>query len=349
MPVRRLIVVTLILISFGSAALGATAVDRAADLAELRLEVPQLRDETAEVRTIVDNLQQSLGESLDELNAALADQMSALDELERVEDDLRAARSRFDEGIERLYIRGGTAAVTVVMFFDDPTEAGIATHYLEVVNESETDALGEIEEYVNLGRDLRFRAFDAVDLAEADYADRERAFVLAAGRLAELESELLRLEARIDRLTEEWRQYRLALAEDIIASTGARGVLASTTREQAELRASLPLGPTIGIPPGLESTGEVLDGVASWYGPGFHGRRASSGAIFDERDFTLAHKTLPHGTLLLVTFGEKQVVLMVNDRGPFIEGRAFDLSRAAAEYLGLGLGRVRAEILVPAA
>ena len=108
----------------------------------------------------------------------------------------------------------------------------------------------------------------------------------------------------------------------------------------------MPLGPTIGIPPGLTSTGKVLRGVASWYGPGFHGRRASSGAIFDERDFTIAHKTLAHGTLLLITFGDRQAVVMVNDRGPFIEGREFDLSKATAEYLGLGLNSITAEVLI---
>ncbi|MDF1594542.1 MAG: septal ring lytic transglycosylase RlpA family protein [Acidimicrobiia bacterium] len=343
-----LIAFSLLIAALGPAALGSTAVDRALDLAELRLERPALEALVESARADFEVHSAGFELSREELDAVLAEQIVALDQLEEVEGDLRAARSRFDDGIEQLYIRGGTAALTVVMFFDDPTEAGIATHYLEALNDSETDSLGDIEELLPVMDELKYTAFDAVELAEADYAERERAFLLAAGHLAELESELARLDVRVDRLTTEWREYRLGLVEDVLQATGATGVLAEVTAEQGALRASLPLGPTVGIPPGLESTGRVLSGVASWYGPGFHGRRASSGAIFDERDFTVAHKTLAHGTLLLVTFGDKQAVVMVNDRGPFIEGRSFDLSKAAAQYLGVGLNRIKAEVLVAA-
>ena len=329
----------------GPAALGATPVEQALTLAELRLERPPLVEQVVQARFEFEQISGLLDTSRNSLNTVLVDQVVALDRLEQVEDDLRAARSRFDEGVEQLYMRGGTAALTVVMFFDDPTEAGIATHYLEAVNASETESLGDIEQYIAEMKDLRYTAFDAVELAEADYDQRERAFLIAAGRLSELESELVRLDNRIERLSAEWRDYRLRLSQDILETTGATGILLSDTVEQANLRASLPLGPTIGIPPGLTSTGKVLRGVASWYGPGFHGRRASSGAIFDERDFTIAHKTLAHGTLLLITFGDRQAVVMVNDRGPFIEGREFDLSKATAEYLGLGLNSITAEVL----
>ena len=342
---RLLIPLVLIVAIAGPAALGATPVEQAYALAELRLERPPLVEQVEQARSEFDQIAALLDDSRNSLNTVLVDQVVALDRLEQVEDDLRAARSRFDEGVEQLYMRGGTAALTVVMFFDDPTEAGIATHYLEAVNASETESLGDIEVLIAEMKELRYTAFDAVDLAEADYDERERSFIIAAGRLSELESRLARLDNRIDQLTTEWRDYRLRLSEDILETTGATGVLQKDTIEQADLRASLPLGPTIGVPPGLTSTGRVLKGVASWYGPGFHGRRASSGAIFDERDFTIAHKTLAHGTLLLITFGDRQAVVMVNDRGPFIEGREFDLSRATAEYLGLGLNPITAEVL----
>ncbi len=95
----------------------------------------------------------------------------------------------------------------------------------------------------------------------------------------------------------------------------------------------------------MRSTARELRGVASWYGPGFHGRVTASGALYDQRDFTVAHKTLPLGTVLLVSYGERQVVVYVNDRGPYIAGREFDLSEAAASYLGVGLGSVTAEVL----
>ncbi len=78
-------------------------------------------------------------------------------------------------------------------------------------------------------------------------------------------------------------------------------------------------------------------GSASWYGPGFYGRRTASGVRFQKNAFTAAHKTLPFGTRLKVineTNG-KEVEVTVNDRGPFIKGRIIDLSYAAARELGI--------------
>jgi rare lipoprotein A len=86
---------------------------------------------------------------------------------------------------------------------------------------------------------------------------------------------------------------------------------------------------------------ELERGQASWYGPRFHGRRTASGERYDQYAMTAAHKTLPFGTLVrvrsLVT--GKEVDVRVTDRGPFVRGRIIDVSRAAAEALGMtGLG-----------
>ncbi|EDY86174.1 rare lipoprotein A [gamma proteobacterium HTCC5015] len=78
-------------------------------------------------------------------------------------------------------------------------------------------------------------------------------------------------------------------------------------------------------------------GIASWYGPGFHGKRTSSGEVYDMHGMTAAHKTLPLPAKVKVTnldTGESLVV-RVNDRGPFHEGRIIDLSKAAAQRLGV--------------
>ena len=76
-------------------------------------------------------------------------------------------------------------------------------------------------------------------------------------------------------------------------------------------------------------------GLASWYGPGLEGSLTASGEAFDPSGFTAAHKTLPFGTQLTVRYGGRSVRVTVNDRGPYSGGRDLDLSRAAAEYLGL--------------
>lgn len=97
-------------------------------------------------------------------------------------------------------------------------------------------------------------------------------------------------------------------------------------------------------------TFEKQVGVASYYGAEFHGRPTASGEIFDMNGFTCAHRTLPLGTIVRITNLEngKSIELKVNDRGPFVDGRIVDLSRGAAEKLGmiqLGTAIVKIEVV----
>jgi rare lipoprotein A len=94
----------------------------------------------------------------------------------------------------------------------------------------------------------------------------------------------------------------------------------------------------------------VQTGLASWYGPGFHGNRTSSGEIYDQNDLTAAHRSLPLGTRVAVTslHNGKSVEVRINDRGPFVDGRIIDLSHAAArtlDLIGPGTAPVRLEVL----
>jgi rare lipoprotein A len=96
--------------------------------------------------------------------------------------------------------------------------------------------------------------------------------------------------------------------------------------------------------------GPVQVGIASWYGPGFHGRRTASGAVYDQNDLTAAHQTLPLGTRVMVTNLQNgsSTEVIVNDRGPFLKGRVIDLSYAAARTLGMigsGTAPVRLEMI----
>ena len=103
-------------------------------------------------------------------------------------------------------------------------------------------------------------------------------------------------------------------------------------------------------PVGASAQAAVSDGVASWYGPGFAGRRTANGEIFDPTQLTAAHKTLPFGTQVKVTNlnNSLSVVVRINDRGPFKPGRVIDLSQAAAERIGMigsGTAPVRLELI----
>jgi rare lipoprotein A len=87
----------------------------------------------------------------------------------------------------------------------------------------------------------------------------------------------------------------------------------------------------------------TLSVLTSWYGPGFNGRLTASGERYNQNGLTAAHKTLPFGTRLRVCFNRCAVV-RVTDRGPYIHGREIDLSKGAADAIGLtasGVGRVQ--------
>jgi len=103
-------------------------------------------------------------------------------------------------------------------------------------------------------------------------------------------------------------------------------------------------------PPEAPAAGTVVEGVASWYGPGYDGKKTSSGEVFDQDALTAAHAYWTFGTRVRVTFPAtgKSVVVRVNDRFPSHKGRAIDLSRGAAKAIGLigpGTGQVRLEVV----
>ena len=92
-------------------------------------------------------------------------------------------------------------------------------------------------------------------------------------------------------------------------------------------------------------------GIASWYGPGFHGKTTANGEVFDQNKISAAHRTLPMPSVVKVTNLENGLVLekvRINDRGPFARNRIIDLSKKAADELGFiknGVAKVRVEIL----
>ena len=99
-----------------------------------------------------------------------------------------------------------------------------------------------------------------------------------------------------------------------------------------------------------DSIGGQLASTASWYGPGFHGRRTASGEVFNSYDLTAAHRSLPFGTRVRVTNlnNGRSVDVRITDRGPYVGGRSIDLSEGAANQIGListGTAPVLLEVL----
>lgn len=102
--------------------------------------------------------------------------------------------------------------------------------------------------------------------------------------------------------------------------------------------------------PAIANAQHDLVGIASWYGGKFQGRLTANGETFDTNQMTAAHRTLPFGTIVRVTneTNAKSVIVRINDRGPFVENRVIDLSRAAADTIEMtaaGVAPVRIEVL----
>ena len=239
-----------------------------------------------------------------------------------------------------------------------------------------------IEAYMfGLSRSLQNLARPNIYLEDAFKADQRAIAALRAARTAsqdaiggaesasdasraahnQLESERAQLEATIadqDALDAQLRAAAAArkAAEDAQAAVVDRFETDPTARlrhrvatvDQSQLMARYPFGPVGGVPAGLKATGQVISGPASWYGPGFDGRPTASGAIYDQEGWTCASKELPLGTMLLVSENGRQVLLLVNDRGPYVDGWILDLSHGAATALAHpGVGVVTAQVLAP--
>ncbi|MFH1212847.1 MAG: septal ring lytic transglycosylase RlpA family protein [Candidatus Neomarinimicrobiota bacterium] len=100
----------------------------------------------------------------------------------------------------------------------------------------------------------------------------------------------------------------------------------------------------------LKGSNRTVMLTASFYGEEFHGKLTSNGEVFDMYGLTAAHKSLPFGTILQVTYPStgKSVNIVINDRGPFIPGRDLDLSYGAAKQIGLvndGVGQVKVKVI----
>ncbi|MGD1857833.1 MAG: septal ring lytic transglycosylase RlpA family protein [Leptolyngbyaceae cyanobacterium] len=194
----------------------------------------------------------------------------------------------------------------------------------------------------------------------------------AAGVIADavtLASELELMRNQADALTARWNDgsYVVMAGDSPLVTLSDTVQLPDTTDSEAEdvlqvtnrLRRLLGDGTTEPIteitdrpapPQQVAAVRSSYSGMASWYGPGFHGRTSASGEAFNQYAMTAAHRTLPFGTQVRVTNlnNGRQVVVRINDRGPYSHGRIIDLSAGAAGAIGLrsaGVGPVQVEVL----
>jgi rare lipoprotein A len=297
-------------------------------------------------------------------------------ELDRLAEQQEAARSRVDTRARQAYLAVGRAdplaglvaglaapdlhALAAAELGRRGAAAAVraAVELADAVDEHSAAALALQEQAAVHRAGLQTQAAEALEAQES--ARRLLADAEAALAVEEARARTAQVAAAARARTAELVAARAALSTTRAQLDGASAAVtkaltpAQTRRSQGAAAREAPVLALVeaagsGYPAGYAPTGTVLRGVASWYGPGFVGSPTASGTPYDPERHTCAHKTLPFGTVLRVSRGDRAVSCLVNDRGPFVGDRILDLSRAGSRALGFdGIAAVVAEVLAPA-
>ncbi len=138
----------------------------------------------------------------------------------------------------------------------------------------------------------------------------------------------------------------------VFISVGCLGCARNLAITQKDTKRSYTVMGKTYYPMSKVNPGYTESGLASWYGPGFHGKTTASMEVYNMYEFTAAHNVLPLNTLVRVTNlnNKKEALVRINDRGPFVGDRLLDLSLGAAEQLGMvknGVAPVRIAVIAP--
>jgi rare lipoprotein A (peptidoglycan hydrolase) len=256
---------------------------------------------------------------LQEVEKGIVDCYSRIDATEA---QVENAKRGLNEKLRLLYIEGRRDALVKLLGSNDVSDFVTKLDYLLRFASGDAGAFGELKAKRNRLRKYQDQLI-AFKQEEAKLSKNDNAAAIES-MLAQKKDQLAEVNGSI-------------IADQLPAAQTAAPTDFSPTRVYEEPDED-----------GFVHTGQTLSGYSTWYGNEFNGRPTASGEIFDQYAFTCAHKTLPFGTWLRVTFKGRSVVVRVNDRGPFVKGRMLDLSRGSAEVIGLtGVQWVDCEIVVP--
>jgi rare lipoprotein A (peptidoglycan hydrolase) len=300
-----------------------------------------------------------------ELEAAAARDGGLRVALERLAVDQARAQARLDAQVRRVWItrlpgplawsaRLGSPALRRIAERGAAAAVRVDRRLLETVSERSTAAAALRAEAASVRRRLQGQAVEALAAQESARAllVRAEADLTAQLLVAAAQAERDRLAARAAALG----AARATLDDASAAVTSALAPALTPAQTRRSRRAQVDEAPMVelveaagaGYPTGYGPTGQVLRGLASWYGPGFVGSPTASGSPYDPERLTCAHTTLPLGTLLRVSANGRSVSCLVNDRGPYVGPRILDMSRAGSRALGYdGVAEVVIEVLAP--
>lgn len=288
----------------------------------------------------------ALDERIAVTTARIVEQTALVDAAEA---RLSVARERYRKRLVEVYKHGGFDPLALLLSSESLTELVTRAAILTRITESDSQIVSDLN--IALA-DARYQKASLDELQQQDRALK----TAQEERRTALTSLLAEQDALVAQLSEDAREALLQ-ARRLNAETRQQWRLASIPLDVEIPRATAVVDTHPGVeyacsaymPRSYRSTLEVFPAVCSWYGPGFNGRGTASGQIFNENDFTCASRTLPFGTVLALSRGNRHIIVYVNDRGPYIAGRDLDLSKAAASALGFGgVATVQVEIVLPA-
>jgi rare lipoprotein A (peptidoglycan hydrolase) len=302
-------------------------------------DLPRLQRELAAVTATAERL-------ADELAQASARDGGLRIALQDLEEQRDAARDALEARAREVYMTAQPdplARVREALVSPGLQRIAAAGHAASArVDQELVDAVAQESQQVRALR-ARVELFRAGLRAQAagvlQAQDRARALLAQAERLAREDAERARLDA-------------LRAALDAVSATVTVALTPAQTRRSQRAQAreapvvALVEAAGAGYPAGYAPSGAVVEGEASWYGPGFVGNPTASGSPYDPERLTCAHKTLPLGTVVRVSRAGRAISCLVNDRGPYVGDRVIDLSRAGSRALGFdGVARVVIEVL----
>lgn len=327
---------------------GGVVAEPAPDLASLQASLAQATAEADDLSLALESAAAADGGlrvALERLAQAHDDAQARLDArvrqvwISRKPDPMSWVHGLGSPALRRLAHRGASAAVRV------------DRELVEAVSEqSETAAAlrRQAEQRRAALREQAIAALDAQERARQLLAQAEAVLAARAAVAAE-QAERDRLAAVAASLAASRATLDGASAAVTLALTPAQTRRSRRAQAQEAPVVALVEAAGSGYPQGYGPSGQVLRGLASWYGPGFVGSPTASGSPYDPERLTCAHKSLPLGTVVRVSANGRAISCLVNDRGPYIEPRILDLSRAGSRLLGFdGLADVVVEVLAPA-
>lgn len=292
--------------------------------------------------------------TLEELNTALKTRLQVINEqilktgsqLDNTNDKLYNAEEIYRKRLKDIYKNGRIMAVEVVLNSKDFRDFLVRLDFLGRISQMDARILKAINDEKKSVEKLMAKLSE--QKSQQLYIQRryEQDMSSLDKKRKEMESLLAQASAELQQLIrarqEEFARQRLLAQQNSLPPGEGVAIVECTVYPYLDET----FWTTARMPRDFKATGDKMSGLASWYGNEFNGRPTASGEIFNENDFTGADLIHPLGTYLLVRYRGKNIVVKINDRGPFVAGRSFDLSKAAAQTLGYsGVVRVDVEVI----